>query len=421
MGCILTKVCLDEDLLMPDDAAPYEGQQDQPPQMHARRLSRAKTTLLVLDANDVSAAVGLQPSTPKKQQDKEAKTEASALVYGGGVPGVALDGDRVELPEFTGVQEGGYRSRNGRLRWGTRCRAGNDPLRRRKENQDAFCVCDALADDVDSTFFSVFDGHGSQGAFVSHFVREQYHQAVAEAYAQLIPRASTANNGPTRKASVTCDVVSEIFQQAARTVVDALDASSIDISVSGTTAVAMLVRKTDVFIANLGDSRAVVARYSEEKQRYELHCETKDHKPDVPEECARIERNNGRVFEWGSYRVWLQDVDMPGLAMSRSFGDAVAKTVGVTAEPDVTIVEKLNFSGTDKKNGERPPAFAVLASDGIWEFMTTDECIDFVAACIIESGMSPQEACTALVEEACDRWDAEEDVVDDITAAVVFF
>ncbi|KAK1928877.1 putative protein phosphatase 2C 12 [Phytophthora citrophthora] len=411
---------------MPDDAAPYEGQQDHPSRMHTRRLSRAKTTLLVLDANDVSTAVGL--STPKKQQDKDVSdvnTGASALVYGGGVPGVALDADRVELPEFTGVKEGEYSSRSGRLRWGTRCRAGNDPLRRRKENQDAFCVCDALADDVDSTFFSVFDGHGSQGAFVSHFVREQYHRAVADAYAQLIPRASTTNgNGPsmlTRKASVTCDVVSEIFQQAARTVVDALDASAIDISVSGTTAVAMLVRKTDVFIANLGDSRAVVARYSEDKQRYELHCETKDHKPDVPEERARIERNNGRVFEWGSYRVWLQDVDMPGLAMSRSFGDAVAKTVGVTAEPDVTIVEKLNFSGPDKKNGERPLAFAVLASDGIWEFMTTDECIDFVAACIIESGMSPQEACTALVEEACDRWDAEEDVVDDITAAVVFF
>ncbi|POM59999.1 Protein phosphatase 2C, partial [Phytophthora palmivora] len=244
-----------------------------------------------------------------------------------------------------------------------------------------------------------------------------YHRAVAQAYVELLPRAS--NGGATRKASVTCDVVSEIFQQAARTVVDELDASAIDVSVSGTTAVAMLVRKNDVFIANLGDSRAVVARYSDEEQRYVLHCETKDHKPDVPEECARIEHNNGRVFEWGSYRVWLQDVDMPGLAMSRSFGDSVAKTVGVTAEPDVTIVEKLNFS--DKRNGERPPAFAVLASDGIWEFMTTDECIDFVATCIVDSGMPPQEACTALVEEACDRWDAEEDVIDDITAVVVFF
>ncbi|KAG6966204.1 hypothetical protein JG687_00004987 [Phytophthora cactorum] len=426
MGCILTKVCLDEDLLMLGDTAPYENQQDEPATQQSRRLSRAKATLLVVEPSDVS---GLQKSTPEKKKKKSTDSDteplANLLVYGGGVPGVALDDDRVELPEFTSVREGGYRSRNGRLQWGTRSRAGNDPLRRRKENQDALCVCDALAGDPDATFFSVFDGHGPQGAFVSHFVREHYHRAAAEAYAELIPRASHSNgNGAsvsTRKASVTCDVVSEIFQQAARTVVGELEASAIDVKVSGTTAVAMLVRKTDVFIANLGDSRAVVARFSDEQQRYELHCETKDHKPDVPEECARIERNNGRVFEWGSYRVWLQDVDMPGLAMSRSFGDSVAKTVGVTAEPDVTTMEKLKLSSLDKKNGEKPPAFAVLASDGIWEFMTTDECIDFVSTCIIDSGMSSQEICTALVEEASDRWDAEEDVIDDITAAVVFF
>ncbi|KAE8887374.1 hypothetical protein PF005_g19873 [Phytophthora fragariae] len=413
MGCILTKVCLEEDLLMLGGGA-QESEDPTPPR--SRRLSRAKTTLLVLDP----AAAGPPPS--KQPQEPEDAETLDLLVYAGGVPGVALDADRVELPEFTGVRDGGYCSVDGRLRWGARSRAGNDPLRRRKENQDALCVCDAVAGDSSATFFSVFDGHGPQGAFVSHFVREQYHRAVADAYAGLLPRAS-ASNGLTRKASVSRDVMSETFQQAARTVEDKLADSAIDISVSGTTAVAMLVRGKDVFIANLGDSRAVVARYEAGERRYVLHCETKDHKPSDPDECARIERSNGRVFEWGSYRVWLQDVDMPGLAMSRSFGDAVAKTVGVTAEPDVTIVERLQFSSTDadSKDGERPAAFAVLASDGIWEFMSTDECIDFVAACIVEKGMSPQEACTALVEEACDRWDAEEDVIDDITAAVVFF
>ncbi|GMF38850.1 unnamed protein product [Phytophthora fragariaefolia] len=395
-----------------------DAQQRAEPPPRARRLSRAKTTLLALQPVDAPPKPPLKaPEQPQHDAPRD------LLVYAGGVPGVALDADRVELPEFTGARAGGYSSASGRLRWGTRSRAGNDPLRRRKENQDALCVCDALADDRSATFFSVFDGHGPQGAFVSHLVREQYHRAVADAYAVLLPRAAAGNGAAVlaRKASVSRDVISEIFQQAARTVEDKLADSAIDISVSGTTAVAMLVRGKDVFIANVGDSRAVVARYADEEQRYVLHCETKDHKPDDPDECARIERNNGRVFEWGSFRVWLQDVDMPGLAMSRSLGDSVAKTVGVTAEPDVTIVERLQLSSTDPKGGERPAAFAVLASDGIWEFMSTDECIDFVSACIMESGMSPQEACTALVEEACDRWDAEEDVIDDITAAVVFF
>ncbi|CAH0482350.1 unnamed protein product [Peronospora belbahrii] len=392
--------------------------------LQSRRVSHAKTTLMVLNLNDVTVSTGLKIMEKKEKEKEEEETkQLDLIVYGGGVPGVALDADRVDLPEFTGVREGGYRSVNGRLEWGSRTRAGNDSLRRRKENQDAFSICDALGKDSSATFFSVFDGHGPQGAFVSHFVREQYHQAVAKAYVELLSCASDGKevNVVANTTSVMCDIVAKIFQQAAQMVVQKLDASAIDISVSGTTAVAMLVCEKGLFIANLGDSRAVVARYSENEQRYVLHCETKDHKPNIPEECARIEQNNGRVFEWGSYRVWLQDVDMPGLAMSRSFGDSVAKTVGVTAEPDVTIVEKLKFSSSERKNGGHPAAFAVLASDGIWEFMTTDECIDFVSTCIIDCGSSSQEACNALIEEAYDRWDAEEDMVDDITAAVVYF
>ena len=35
----------------------------------------------------------------------------------------------------------------------------------------------------------------------------------------------------------------------------------------------------------------------------------------------------------GPLRVWLKDEDIPGLAMTRSFGDEVASRVGVTAEP----------------------------------------------------------------------------------------
>lgn len=300
---------------------------------------------------------------------------------------------------------------NGRLRWGTRTRAGNDPLRRRKENQDSFCVCDVLADEKQLTFFSVFDGHGPEGAFVSHYVRELYHESLAESYATTMCRMSASS----RKASVSCDVISEMFKQAARAVTEKLTDSTIDISVSGTTAVGLLVSDRDLFIANVGDSRAIVAHFSDIDDAYVLHCETRDHKPDVPEERQRIEANNGRVFEWGTFRVWLQDVDMPGLAMSRSFGDAVAKTVGVTSDPEVTIVERVTFGRKER------PSFAVLASDGVWEFMTSDECIEFVAQCILKSGMTPQETCNALVEEAYERWSAEEDVVDDITAAIVYF
>jgi serine/threonine protein phosphatase PrpC len=49
-----------------------------------------------------------------------------------------------------------------------------------------------------------------------------------------------------------------------------------------------------------------------------------------------------------------------GLAMSRSIGDIIAHTAGVSAEPEVTehVIEQNDL-------------FLILASDGIWDVMGT--------------------------------------------------
>lgn len=80
-----------------------------------RRLSRAKTTLLVVEPQE--AAVANSSKAPgnnnnsSNSKTKVRKSDDPALettFYGGGIPGTALDSERVELPEFTGVREGGY-------------------------------------------------------------------------------------------------------------------------------------------------------------------------------------------------------------------------------------------------------------------------------------------------------------------------
>ena len=43
----------------------------------------------------------------------------------------------------------------------------------------------------------------------------------------------------------------------------------------------------------------------------------------------------------GPLRVWLKNEDIPGLAMTRSFGDEVASRVGVTCEPGKLAVLNL--------------------------------------------------------------------------------
>ncbi len=48
--------------------------------------------------------------------------------------------------------------------------------------------------------------------------------------------------------------------------------------------------------------------------------------------------------------------------MTRSFGDQIAASVGVLAEPEIS---EWKFTREDK--------FMVLASDGIWEFIESEE------------------------------------------------
>ena len=76
--------------------------------------------------------------------------------------------------------------------------------------------------------------------------------------------------------------------------------------------------------------------------QFETRQLSRDHKPNEPDESKRILAAHGRIEAYhdhygnklGPERVWLMDEDVPGLAMSRSFGDQVAASVGVSAIPE---------------------------------------------------------------------------------------
>ena len=108
-----------------------------------------------------------------------------------------------------------------------------------------------------------------------------------------------------------------------------------------------------------------------------------------------------------SARVWL---DMActqiGLAMARSIGDHAVKDIGVIAEPVVSFHQV-----------EPNDAFVIFATDGVWEFVSSQEAVEVVAKHLSEGATR---ACQALIETAAARWhDEEGDYRDDITALVV--
>ena len=82
--------------------------------------------------------------------------------------------------------------------------------------------------------------------------------------------------------------------------------------------------------------------------------------------------------------------------MSRSFGDYVARSVGVISEPEITAYRL--------KLGDK---FVIVASDGIWEFITSEEAVRIVGT-IYAKKKNVEECCEALTRLAIQRWNHED-------------
>ena len=189
---------------------------------------------------------------------------------------------------------------------------------------------------------------------------------------------------------------------------------SIDTKFSGSTCVTIILTKNKIISANAGDSRAVMGRHINGKWiSIEL---SHDQKPNNPGEKERILSHGGRIEaykdenggDFGPPRVWLKYEDVPGLAMSRSFGDEVAASVGTISEPEI---EEYEITEEDK--------FIIIASDGIWEFISSQECVEFIKDFYEKKDLK---GCLKfLLNESSKRWIKEEEVIDDITAVLIFF
>lgn len=104
-------------------------------------------------------------------------------------------------------------------------------------------------------------------------------------------------------------------------------------------------------------------------------------------------------------RVWDHTLERPGCAFTRSIGDNVAEQCGVYAEPEI-LVWKLNPK--DK--------FAVIASDGVFEFLTSQSVVDAIA-----KFQNPLDAAKHVVSEAYRLWLTYDDRTDDITIIILVF
>ena len=172
---------------------------------------------------------------------------------------------------------------------------------------------------------------------------------------------------------------------------------NIEIENSGTTLCSGLIYGNNLYIINVGDSRAVLGTYFINSNRWKSTQLSIDHKPTNPKENKRIISYNGRVErlknefgeEYGIYRVVGKENDStyPGLAMSRSIGDENAKKFGVVYEPDIF---KYELKERDK--------LLIIGSDGLWEHLSNEEVINIVGNCY-NNAIKSEEAVNILIEK----------------------
>ena len=272
-----------------------------------------------------------------------------------------------------------------------------------KYNQDNFFIYKNLNDESNVLFIGVCDGHGLVGHDVSKYL-----------ITNLPKNLNTALKKTNKYISHKETLYSTLKQVFIETNKSLCKVQSIDTKFSGSTCVTIILTKNKIISANAGDSRAVMGRYINGKWiNIDL---SHDQKPNNPGEKERILSHGGRIEaykdenggDFGPPRVWLKNEDIPGLAMSRSFGDEVAASVGTISEPEI---EEYEITEDDK--------FIILASDGIWEFISSQECVEFIKDFYEKKDLK---GCLKfLLNESSKRWIKEEEVIDDITAVLIFF
>lgn len=265
------------------------------------------------------------------------------------------------------------------------CQKGLKP---NSPNQDAWSV---VRVEDDFSIYSVYDGHGPHGHDVANFVKD------------TLPRLLVSR---LTEAADLREMFTETYRRM-HLLIDSADAyDKLSARWSGCTSTTVVHHHQTgrLSLAHVGDSSAVLGGWDGAKT-YAKQL-TRDHKPQLKDEMARIIASGGLIdFDgYSDYRIYNKDGYGAGLNMTRSLGDLEAhRETGLIADPEVS---EHQVGAHDR--------VLLLCSDGIWEFMKPEEAVD-----IALKFSDPREAAQALVKDARQRWSLQAEYIDDIVVLVI--
>lgn len=236
---------------------------------------------------------------------------------------------------------------------------------RRETMEDEIVVCGG------GRFAGVFDGHG--GGDVSGYLKKHLYHLFLLHLEQNHWLESDSDVEDIKLTTPSISAYMTAIRQAMQSVEKEVIRHS-ELTFVGSTAVAVILHENPggyrtMISANVGDSRAILSRNGKAMDL------TKDHKPTSDSERKRILRAGGRIFldDTGVHRVM-------NLSLSRAIGDGFSKPI-VSPEPDIR-----RFRVED--DGDE---FILLASDGLWDVMSSQDAVDFVKARLREAIASSEQ------------------------------
>ena len=371
-----------------------------------------------LDMNDPFGGAPEDPRDHPFHAMELAKQRRRSIALPRGVitDGVLKEDENAQAPAHQ--KSGGYSSLpftyEATVEAGFDCERVGDAIK--KECQDKAYIDEVFANKESQAVVAILDGHGPHGKKASHDVCSYFMDSVANAKHDS---ARDIKNAMT-EACLRAETVLEL--------------SPYDTRVSGTTLTTVLLRENELFVAWVGDSRAVLA-VRQTNHKLKAVDISRDHKPEDRREKRRIQSMGGEVKRFDipedddddddlPWRVFIRGTMIPGLAMSRSIGDTLATRVGAIPQPDF---------GTRALTEN--DCFLIVASDGLWEVFSSQEAVEWTQRYVLENreedgslpghGPNPKHTSVsvAIATEAQRRWVVNFDakcIVDDTSVAIAY-
>ena len=288
-----------------------------------------------------------------------------------------------------------------------------------KLNQDSYIIQRDINYIKNFNIFAIFDGHGFNGNIISEYLKENLINKIGQH-----PKIKSLKNLEYIYSQFVKDnykIIREIFFELDNELLN--NEKLIDINLSGSTCILLIQIGDNIISANIGDSKAIlvyedinVSNCADEYNKYKSIKLSRDCTPYIETEKMRIIMNGGNVIqlknsinqENGPLRIYLKGDNIPGLSITRSFGDRIGKKIGMISNP---VINEYTLNKSVK--------FIIIASSGVWKFIKEKEILNFGIKYYLIN--DPDNFCNIIANKASELWKQNTGNIDDITIIVIFF